>query len=99
MKHFEIICPCCNTILIIDRLEEKVIEERRPIIEQTTGDRFKDAVIKSKQQKVEVEKKFKESAEAQKNKRQSLQDIFKKSLKKVKESGDTSKPKTPFDFD
>lgn len=99
MKFFEIKCPCCDTILVIDRTDGKVIEERKPIIEQSTGDRFKDALIKSRQQKATVEKKFKESEEAYKKRSESLQNIFNKSLKKVKENGDKSKPLTPFDFD
>ena len=99
MKFFEIKCPCCNTILVIDRIDGKVIEERKPILEQSTGDRFKDALIKSKRQKAVVEKKFKESEEAHKNRSESLQNIFNKSLKNVKESGDKSKPLTPFDYD
>ncbi|MEE9164855.1 MAG: hypothetical protein V3U15_01180 [Nitrospinota bacterium] len=99
MQFFEIKCPCCNTILVIDRIDGKVIEERRPILEQSTGDRFKDALIKSKQQKVTIEKKFKESEKAHKKRSESLQNIFNDSLKKVNESDDKSKPLTPFDYD
>jgi len=99
MQYFEIKCPCCNTILVIDRIDGKVIEERRPILEQSTGDRFKDALIKSKQQKVTIENKFKESEKAHKKRSESLQNIFNDSLKKVNESNDKSKPLTPFDYD
>jgi len=99
MQYFEIKCPCCNTILVIDRIDGKVIEERRPILEQSSGDRFKDALIKSKQQKVTIEKKFKESEKAHKKRSESLQNIFNDSLKKVNESDDKSKPLTPFDYD
>jgi hypothetical protein len=99
MQYFEIRCPCCNTILVIDRIDGKVIEERRSILEQSTGDRFKDALIKSKQQKVTIEKKFKESEKAHKKRSESLQNIFNDSLKKVNESDDKSKPLTPFDYD
>ena len=99
MNHLQIKCPCCQTILIIDRIKGVVIEERKPIIEESTGDRFKDALIKSKQQKATVEKKFKESEDAQKKRAESLKNIFNESLKKVKESDDKSKPKSPFDFD
>ena len=99
MQCFEIKCPCCNTILVIDRINGKVVEERRPILEQSTGDRFKDALIKSKQQKVTIEKKFKESEKAHKKRSESLQNIFNDSLKKVNESDDKLKPLTPFDYD
>tara|TARA_B100000959_G_scaffold107648_1_gene113416 strand:- start:1073 stop:1372 length:300 start_codon:yes stop_codon:yes gene_type:complete len=99
MQFFEIKCPCCNTILVIDRKNGKVVEERRPILEESTGDRFKDALIKSKQQKVTIEKKFKLSKNAHKKRSESLQNIFDESLKKVKESDDKSKPLTPFDYD
>ena len=99
MQFFEIKCPCCNTILVIDRITGKVIEERKPILEQSTGDRFKDALIKSRQQKVMIEKKFKESETAHKKRSESLQNIFNESLKKVNESDDKSKPLTPFDYD
>ena len=99
MQFFEIKCPCCNTILVIDRKNGKVVEERRPILEESTGDRFKDALIKSKQQKVTIEKKFKLSKNAHKKRSESLQNIFNDSLKKVNESDDKSKPLTPFDYD
>ena len=99
MKYLEIPCPCCKTVLVINQIDGKVIEARKPIIEHSTGDRFKDAIIKSKQQKKEIEKKFRESENSQKNRSDSLQKIFKKSLKEVKKSGDKSKPLTPFDFD
>ncbi len=99
MKFFEIKCPCCNTILVIDRIDGKIVEERKPILEQSTGDRFKDALIKSRQQKATVERKYKESEEAHKKRSESLKNIFDKSLKKVKENCDKSKPLTPFDYD
>ena len=96
MQYFEIKCPCCNTILVIDRIDGKVIEERRPILEQSSGDRFKDALIKSKQQKVTIEKKFKNSENDHKKRSESLQNIFDESLKKIKESDDKSKPLTTY---
>ena len=99
MKHFEIKCPCCDTILVIERINGKIVEVKKPIIEQSTGDRFKDALIKTKQHKVTVEKKFKESEEAHKKRSESLENIFNKSLKKVKESDDKSKPLNPFNYD
>ncbi len=99
MKYIEITCPCCKTVLVINRIEGKLVEARKPILEQTTGDRFKDAVIKSKHQKEDIEKKFKESAEAHKKRSESLQNMFKKSLKEVSKKGNKSKPITPFDFD
>lgn len=99
MKHIKIICPDCKTILLIDRVTEKIVEMRKPILEQSTGDRFKDAFIKSKQDKLNAERKFKESTKAYEKRSESLQDIFNKSLKRVKENDDKSKPETPFDFE
>ncbi len=99
MNYFEIKCPCCQTILIINRIDGKVIEERKPILEQSTGDRFKDALIKSKKHKTETEKKFKEATEANKTRSESLEKMFKKSLKEVTKNDDKSKPTSPFDFD
>ena len=99
MKLLEITCPSCKTILVIDRIDGKVVEERKPILKQSTGDRFKDAIIKAKKQKAVREKKFKESEEAHKKRPESLRNIFNKSLKKVKEEDDGSKPLTPFDYD
>lgn len=99
MKHIKITCPTCNTELVVDRIEEKIVETRKPILEKTTGDRFKDALIKSKQLIAETEKKFKESKEAQKKRSESLKDLFNKSLDKVKKAGDKSKPENPFDYE
>lgn len=99
MEYLEIPCPCCKTILVIDHIAGEVIEARKPIIEQSTGDRLKDAIIKSGQQKKEIKKKFEESENAQKNRPEMLQNIFKKSLQEVKKRDDKSKPSTPFDFE
>lgn len=99
MKYIKITCPACNTLLIIDRINGKINEVRKPIIEQSTGDRFKDAFIKSSRQKADAENKFKKSAKAQQNRSESLNNLFKKSLEEIKKSGDATKPETPFDFD
>ena len=53
-KELKITCPDCGVILVVDRISGKVIEARKPIGEQSTGDRFTDAFTKVKKDKERI---------------------------------------------
>lgn len=86
MEEFiKVKCPNCNAILIIQRHTEKIIEVRLPLVEKSSGDRFKDAFEKYKSDKNEAEKKFKETLESEKDKKKKLDEFLKKRLDEIKD--------------
>jgi len=98
-KYIKIKCPSCGSILIIDKIDEKIVEVRKPLIEKSTGDRFKDAFLKYQSSKNETEKKFEQLKQEEKHKKDKLDDLFKKSINKVKKSGKIEKEIRDIDLD
>ena len=99
METIQVKCPDCQTILIVDRKSGKVVETRKPILEETTGDRFKDAFEKVRRASDRVESKFEEARKKEKNKLERLNAIFDEGLKKAKEEGPVTKPQRDIDLD
>ena len=95
----EVTCPECKTILIVNKRSGKVVEVRKPILEESTGDRFEDAFQKVKRSKGELEKKFEEARERERTKMDRLNAIFKEGLDQAKKEGPITKPKRDFDLD
>jgi hypothetical protein len=93
-KKIEIVCPCCETILQVDKKTGEVIWEERKVREVASlTDMVKDLKNKSKEQ----ESLFKKHSENQKERGRVLDEIFKESQKHVDKSGD--KPLRDFDLD
>lgn len=100
MKEFhEVKCPDCQTILIVRSRDGKVVEVRRPILEDSTGDRFEDAMIKVRGEKDAVAKKFEEAKAREKDKISRLNKLFDDRLKEVKAEGPVEKPFNPMEMD
>ena len=95
----EVKCPCCQTILIVDRRSGKILDERRPILEQSTGDRYEDALKKVKERGGVAEEKFRKFQAEKESKMSKLDALFKDTVKKVEESGEEVKPVNPFDME
>lgn len=85
INELRIKCPHCNSILIIDRATEKVIEVRVPLVENSSGDRLEDAFKKYEKEKKEAEAKLKESLDYEKQKKEKIEELFEKKLKEIKE--------------
>jgi hypothetical protein len=99
LDTINVICPECDCILVVDKKNGKVIETRKPIIEESTGDRFLDAFQKVKKSSSIAEEKFRAAREKEKEKMTKLDALFSEKLKEIKENGDTGKPRSPFDLD
>ena len=98
-EFIQITCPCCKTILIIERRMGKIVEERRPILEQSTGDRYQDALKKVKERTSLAEEKFRKAKEAEKAKKEKLEKLFQEKLKDAKDSGEEIRPFNPYDLE
>ena len=93
-KNLEIVCPCCETTLQVDKKTGDIIwEERKPKPVTSLKDMVKGLKNKSKEQ----ESLFKKHSENQKERSRVLDEIFKESQKHVDKSG--GKPLRDFDLD
>jgi hypothetical protein len=97
-EPFKVTCPDCKTILVIDAKTGEIIEKRKPIIEDTTGDRLKDAFLKAKQREDEADVLFQKAKEKERERKSKLDSIFKESVEKAKEEDDCSKPMREMDL-
>ena len=95
----KITCPCCKTILIVHRRKGTILEERRPILEDSTGDRIEDAFLKARKSKEVAEAKFVEAQRKERERKTRLESLFNEELKRVQESGDTSRPQRDIDLE
>ena len=98
-EFLEVTCPGCQTILIIRRRDGKLLETRKPLIEDSSGDRFEDAFKKVKRSKSEIEKKVEEARERERGKMDRLDALFKEGLDKAEKEGPITKPKSDLDLD
>ena len=94
---YQIVCPDCKTILIVERRTGKIVEVRRPILEESTGDRFEDAFKKVCEREERAEAKFRKALESEKSKKSKLDQLFQEKLKEVEESGADIRPINPYD--
>tara|TARA_B100001123_G_C14914219_1_gene869066 strand:+ start:143 stop:433 length:291 start_codon:yes stop_codon:yes gene_type:complete len=93
-KKLEVICPCCETKLQVDKKTGEVIwEERKAKPTASLTDMMKDHKNRSREQ----ENLFKKSSENLKERGRVLDEIFKESQKHVDKSGE--KPLRDFDLD
>jgi uncharacterized Zn finger protein (UPF0148 family) len=98
-EFWEITCPGCKTILIVRRRDGRVIEVRKPILEDSSGDRFEDAWQKVKRSQSETEKKVEAARERERTKMQRLNQLFKESMEKAGKEGPVKKPEREIDLD
>lgn len=85
IETINVTCPDCGTVLVVNRKTGKVLEVRRALVEDSTGDRFEDAIKKVKRSGDEMERKFQEAQRRESEKMSKLDQIFKENLKKAKE--------------
>ena len=95
----EVACPECKTILIVNRRDGKIVEVRKPLIEDSTGDRFEDATRKVKREKETIARKFEEAKKRESEKMDRLNAIFEEGLKKARKEGPIEKPFNPMELD
>lgn len=95
----QVTCPCCSTILIVDRKTGKVLEERKPIIEESTGDRYEDALLKVKQRPTQAAEKFDRFQSEQDARKARLNALFDEKLKEHSESGEEPEKFNPLEMD
>jgi hypothetical protein len=93
---FELLCPCCGARLKVDPDLKAVIAHEAPRVARKF-ESVDDAIAGLKTHDAEREKKFAESVEAEKSKRDVLNRKFDELFEKAKT--DTSKPIRDIDLD
>lgn len=83
----KVTCPDCKTVLIVRRKDGEVVEVRRPLLDDSTGNRFQDAELKVKREKETIARKFEEAQKREKTKFDRLNALFDENMKKAREEG------------
>ena len=96
-ESFEIACPCCAALIVVDPATHGVISHTPPPTKRTFEDL--DAATKGlKDQELRRESLFRQSVEAERNKADLLNKKFEEAMKKAKDSP-VECPLRDFDLD
>ena len=98
METLTVNCPGCKTILIVDKKTGQVIEVRKPIVEESSGNRFEDARAKVLGSSERAEKAFEDARKKESEKMAKLEALFKEKKDELKDKP-VEKPERPMDFD
>jgi DNA-directed RNA polymerase subunit M/transcription elongation factor TFIIS len=98
MDTLTVKCPDCANILIVDKKTGEVLEVRKPILENSTGDRFEDARRKVLDSKSRAERLFEEARKKEKEKFSRLEALFQEKKEELKDQPIT-RPDRPIDYD
>lgn len=94
-KNFEIHCPCCEALIVIDRLSGEVLLHKAREV-RTTGS-LESMVAGLESQKSEAAKRFERQLESQKDRSRILEEKFKEALERAEKSDE--KYVNPMDMD
>ncbi|HEY6138692.1 MAG TPA: 2-nitropropane dioxygenase [Thermoanaerobaculia bacterium] len=93
--NFEITCPCCESLIVIDRLTGEVLLHKKK--DPKLGLSLEAMVANLDSQKSELAKKFDKNMESQKDRARILEERFKEAMKKAESSDE--KYINPMDID
>ncbi len=100
IRTYNITCPCCQTILVVNRDTGKILEERKPLVDDPSGDRFADAMRARKEHADKMKTLFDKSLSSVAEKDEERRSVFEESLKKAREEGaDDYRPIRDIDLD
>lgn len=80
---FQLICPCCNSILWIDSETQEVIQFDRSGAKRKKS--LDELLVKEEKRKSEFERKFEATVELEKKRKEKVEEGFRKALRKVDE--------------
>ena len=83
-KNFEVICPCCDATIVVDRLTGEVLLHKAKEI-KTTGT-LESMVSSLETQKSEAAKRFDKQLESQKDRSRILEEKFKEAMQRAEKS-------------
>ncbi len=83
-KNFEVICPCCEALIVVDPITGAVLLHKAKEI-KTTGS-LESMVSNLEAQKSEAAKRFDKQLESQKDRSRILEEKFKEALQRAEKS-------------
>lgn len=98
-ETFIIDCPCCKTQIEVDKNTGKVLKHWEKKQLKPGADPMQEALKKMQEDKSRLDAYFNGAGKSMEDKKKELMDKFEKEKKKIEESGDTSRPPSPFDLD
>jgi predicted nuclease with TOPRIM domain len=98
-ESFLIDCPMCKARIEVEKKTGKVLRHWEKPVTKEGSDQMKDALEKIKTDKSKLEDYFSKAQGDMEKKKRELLDTFEKEAKRIKDSGDNSKPLNPMDLD
>jgi hypothetical protein len=95
MKNFEIKCPCCEAMLVVDRLSGEVLLHKAKGVR--AGGSLESMVAGLETQKSDAAKRFERQLESQKDRSRILEEKFKAAIEQAEKSDE--KYINPMDMD
>ncbi len=94
--NFEINCPCCDTLIVVDRINGEVLLHK--VKQSAVTGSLESMVSELSARKGELSKRFEKNLESQKDRGRVLEEKFKEALERADKSSD--KPMlNPLDLD
>lgn len=78
---FEIICPCCRSVLWVDGISREIVKTEKHAARKKGS--LDDLLEKEKKRQDEFERKFEATAELERQKKEKARETFEKALAKV----------------
>ncbi|HEX5069311.1 MAG TPA: hypothetical protein VFV78_03775 [Vicinamibacterales bacterium] len=94
--EFEVVCPCCQSTLVIDQGLRRVVRHVEP--ERTDKPKLDEAHQILAQEKARRDALFEQSVQSEKTRGDALSKRFEEALKQAKDEP-LSKPRRDFDLD
>jgi hypothetical protein len=94
-NNFEITCPCCESMIVVDRISGEVLLHK--VKERRAGGSLESMVAGLESQKSEMQKKLDRELAAQKDRGRILEEKFKEAMQRAEKSDE--KFVNPMDMD
>ncbi|MFH1283284.1 MAG: hypothetical protein ABII27_06425 [bacterium] len=99
-KTVRVECPYCKATMYVDACSGEVVEKWQKLAKDPSRDQLAEALQKISREKENRQVKFQKAQSELTEKKQKIEEAFKKQLKKVKEEGEQGRPPLkPIDLD
>ena len=95
-KNFEILCPCCETTIVVDRISGEVLLHKVKDTKTGAGS-LESMVSRLEAQKDEAARRFQKQIDSQKDRARILEEKFKEAMARAEKSDE--KVINPMDLD
>jgi len=93
----EVVCPCCETRLVLDAATGVILSEERP--KKAPEKTFDQALSEVRGAREKADREFSKKMEQGKHEKEILAKKFEEAMKKAEKDKDAPLPPRPFEFD